>query len=113
MCPPCGPSRTPRGRRWRPAPPARAGTASTRAAPRESGSGTRNGFLNSLGLAPSWGVGDNVGGVDGVGGSVLAPEHLLGPDFVPCNKIGSGDIENTVINHRLSVGFTGAERAVN
>ncbi len=78
---------------------------------REVGSGTRNGFANSIGLDPSWCVGENVGGVDGVGGSVLASEHLLGPDFVPSNKIGSGDMETTMFNHRLAVGFSGAERA--
>jgi hypothetical protein len=78
---------------------------------RDSGSGTRNGFANSIGLDPSWCVGENVGGVDGVGGSVLATQHILGPDFVPSNKIGSGDMESTMFNVRLGVGFSGAERA--
>src|SRR5690606_9159528 len=75
---------------------------------RDSGSGTRNAFNNSIGLDPSWGVGDNMGPF-----SAFADWDRLGPDFVPSSKGGSGRVEATVTNHRLSVGYTGAERGVN
>jgi hypothetical protein len=72
---------------------------------RDSGSGTRNGFDNSLQLDPSFGVGENVGIKN------QAPQFdILGPNFLPSNKGGSGDLEATVINHRLAVGHTGPER---
>jgi hypothetical protein len=73
---------------------------------RDSGSGTRNGFQNSIGLDPSWGRGENVGERNN-----LAPFNLLGPDFLPSNKGGSGSLDSTVINHRLAIGHSGAERA--
>ncbi len=75
---------------------------------RDSGSGTRNAWMNGLCTDPSWGMGDNIGGL-----SVLAAEHVLGADFSPTNKVGSGQLETTVQNHRLAIGYTGAERAVN
>jgi hypothetical protein len=75
---------------------------------RDSGSGTRNAFNNSIGLDPSWGVGDNMGPF-----SAFASWDRLGPEFVPSSKGGSGRVEATVQNHRLSVGYTGAERGVN
>ncbi|UYV13837.1 MAG: lamin tail domain-containing protein [Phycisphaera sp.] len=73
---------------------------------RDSGSGTRNGFQNSIGLDPSWGRGENVGERNN-----RAEFNLLGPDFLPGNKGGSGSLDSTVINHRLAIGHTGAERA--
>ena len=73
---------------------------------RDSGSGTRNGFQNSIGLDPSWGRGENVGVKNND-----APFNLIGPDYLPSNKGGSGSMESTVINTRLAVGHTGAERA--
>jgi hypothetical protein len=75
---------------------------------RDSGSGTRNGFNNTTCTDPSWGVGDNIGDE-----SLLADEHKLGPDFQPSNKGGSGQMESTVVNHRLAFGYSGAERGVN
>ncbi len=75
---------------------------------RDSGSGTRNGYCNSMGLDPSWGVGDNIGAL-----SVLAAEHILGPDFISTNKVGNGEVETTTRNHRLAIGYAGAERGVN
>ncbi len=75
---------------------------------RDSGSGTRNGFNNSIGLDPSWGVGENIGNL-----SNPANEHLLGPSFLPSNKAGSSVLESTVRWHRLAIGYSGAERAVN
>ena len=73
---------------------------------RDSGSGTRNGFQNSIGLDPSWGRGENVGIRNNRG-----EFNLLGPDFLPSNKGGSGSLDSTVINHRLAIGHSGAERA--
>ncbi|MEO1009519.1 MAG: lamin tail domain-containing protein [Planctomycetota bacterium] len=72
---------------------------------RDSGSGTRNGFQNSIGLDPSWGRGENIGVKNN-----RAEFNILGPDFVPGNKGGSGSLEQTVINTRLAIGHTGAER---
>lgn len=84
---------------------------------RESGSGTRNGFMNSLAIDPSWGRGDGTGSTfaaDGNSQDAGRPaEGNLGPNFVSTNKTGTGDVESTVFNHRLSIGYVGAERAVN
>ncbi|MEQ8318377.1 MAG: lamin tail domain-containing protein [Phycisphaerales bacterium] len=73
---------------------------------RDSGSGTRNGFQNSIGLDPSWGRGENIGTKNND-----AAFNLIGPDYLPSNKGGSGSMEATVINTRLAIGHTGAERA--
>jgi hypothetical protein len=75
---------------------------------RDSGSGTRNGFNNTTGLDPSFGVGDNAGNF-----SNTSAQDLIGPAFIPNNKGGSGRLEGTVLNHRLSVGYSGAERGIN
>ncbi|MFM9996421.1 MAG: hypothetical protein ACKVU4_11555 [Phycisphaerales bacterium] len=75
---------------------------------RDSGSGTRNGYTNSAGLDPSWGIGDNIGAL-----SVVAAQQLLGPSFIPTNKVGNAEVETTTTNHRLAVGYAGAERGVN
>ncbi len=75
---------------------------------RDSGSGTRNGFNNTTCTDPSWGVGDNVGAL-----SNPADEHKLGPDFLPSNKAGNGQVESTTQSHRLAIGYAGAERGVN
>jgi len=74
---------------------------------RDSGSGTRNAFNNSIGLDPSWGVGENIGGL-----SVLSNEHILGPNFIPGNKGGNSNVEVTARNHRLGIGYAGAERGI-
>ncbi len=74
---------------------------------RDSGSGTRNGAMNSIGLDPSWGNGENIGGL-----STLSVNNNLGPKFVPGNKGGSSGVDNTVNNHRLAVGTSGVERGV-
>ncbi len=75
---------------------------------RDAGSGTRNGFNNTAGVDPSWGVGENIGGL-----STLSNNNLLGPDFLPGNKNGSGGVEATATNHPLAIGYSGAERGVN
>ncbi len=72
---------------------------------RDSGSGTRNAFMNGIGLDPSWGVGENIGARN--------ESNLIGPNYLPSNKSGSGSMDTTVINTRLGIGHTGAERGVN
>jgi hypothetical protein len=72
---------------------------------RDSGSGTRNGFMNAICLDPSWGVGENIGTR-----TVDSANDLVGPDYQPSNKGGSSRMEGTIINTRLGVGHTGAER---
>ncbi|MBS0190214.1 MAG: hypothetical protein U0573_04815 [Phycisphaerales bacterium] len=79
---------------------------------RDVESGTRNGFNNAIGLDPSFGVGENVGG-NGVTPSNAANEQILGPLFVPSNKGGSGQMETTTINSRLAIGYVGPERGFN
>lgn len=77
-------------------------------ATRDSGSGTRNGFVSSLGLDPAWGVGDNVGKK-----TTLNENTLAGPYWYPTNLGGSGTMETTVRNNRFAIGYTGAERGLN
>jgi len=72
---------------------------------RDVGSGTRNAWANGICLDPSWCVGENIGAR-----TVSTTNDRLGPDFQPSNKGGSSRVEATVINHRLGIGHTGAER---
>lgn len=72
---------------------------------RDSGSGTRNAFMNGICLDPSWGVGENIGPK-----TSSSVNDKVGADFQPSNKGGSSRMEATVINTRLGVGHTGAER---
>ncbi len=72
---------------------------------RDSGSGTRNAFMNGICLDPSWGVGENIGPK-----TSSSDNDKLGADFQPSNKGGSSRMEATVKNTRLGVGHTGAER---
>jgi hypothetical protein len=74
---------------------------------RDSGSGTRNGFMNSLCIDPSWGVGENTGAF-----TRSSSNDLLGENFTPSNKGGSSRMEGTTRNHRLAIGHTGAERGI-
>jgi len=69
---------------------------------RDSGSGTRNGGMNSLCIDPSFGRGDNLGAKNGT--STIT---YLGPSFQPTNLDGSGIMEDVVKNARLGVGYTG------
>ncbi len=71
-------------------------------ATRDVGSGTRNGFCNTTNVDPSWGRGDNIGERDD-----SSTTTLLGHDFQPTNRGGSGLMENVVQNDRLAVGYTG------
>jgi hypothetical protein len=74
---------------------------------RDSGSGTRNAWDNSLGLDPSWANGDNAG-VRNNGTQF----DRLGPIYVPSNKGGNNRVEPATINHRLAIGYVGPERGV-
>lgn len=76
---------------------------------RDSGSGTRNGFCNTIGIDPSAGVGDNVGG-NGSTQSNAADEQILGVLYRSNNKGGNGQVESTMANTRLGVGYVGPER---
>jgi len=69
---------------------------------RDSGSGTRNAFINSLGIDPSWGMGDNLGSK-----TKIAATTNLGPDTQPTNCGGSSIMENSVQQRRLGLGYTG------
>jgi hypothetical protein len=71
-------------------------------AARDSGSGTRNAWSNSLGIDPSWGRGDNYGILFNNG-----KYTLLGPHFRASNCGGSGEMEDVVKNQRLAIGYTG------
>lgn len=77
---------------------------------REVGSGTRNAYCNSLCLDPSFGVGENVGGDNS---NTVNLSQNAGPNFLPSNKIGSGDLESTIQNNRLALAYTGTERYTN
>ncbi len=74
---------------------------------RDSGSGTRNAFMNGIGLDPSYGVGENIGRK-----TEERQFEYLGPAYQPSNKGGSSRLEATVLNSRLAIGHTGAERGV-
>jgi hypothetical protein len=72
-------------------------------ATRDPGSGTRNAAMNSLGIDPSWGHGDNVG-------KKIDDQYLagnLGPNHQGSNTGGSGVIEEFVKQDRLALGYTG------
>ncbi|MCC7147054.1 MAG: PEP-CTERM sorting domain-containing protein [Phycisphaeraceae bacterium] len=69
---------------------------------RDAGSGTRNGAMNSIGVDPSFGVGDNVGAKnDDIN------KDKIGANFLSNNKGGSSGMERTVEYARLAVGYTG------
>ncbi len=74
---------------------------------RDSGSGTRNAFMNGICLDPSWGVGENIGSR-----TVFSTNDRAGPDYQPSNKGGSSRMESTCKNTRLAIGHTGAERGI-
>ena len=74
---------------------------------RDVGSGTRNALMNCIGVDPSWGVGDNIGGL-----STAANNHTLGASFTPTNKGSNGGMETALRNVRLGIGYVGTERGV-
>jgi hypothetical protein len=82
-------------------------------ATRDIGSGTRNGAMNSIGVDPSFGVGNNVGDIT----VTNSTQSLLGPHFQPTNLDATGTMSNVVKNSRLAVGYvstsTGASSQAN
>ncbi len=72
---------------------------------RDSGSGTRAGYMNSICIDPSWGNGDNLGGLSNTNN-----QHQAGPNYQPSNKGGNSGVEASLINTRLGVGYIGVER---
>ncbi len=75
---------------------------------RDSGSGTRNAFMNGIGIDPSYGVGENVGRR----ADSNSASDRVGANYQPSSKSGSSRMDATVKNARLAVGHTGAERGV-
>jgi hypothetical protein len=71
---------------------------------RDAGSGTHNGFMNSVGIDPSWGSGENIGPVNQFLGS-----SRPGPSFVPGNKGSNLAVSNSVRNVRLGIGYLGGD----
>jgi hypothetical protein len=77
------------------------------AATRYSGSGTRNGSMNSIGIDPSWARGDNLGSK--IKDSNVA---MLGEDHQASNLGSSGIMRLVVSYNRLAVGYNGLENSV-
>jgi hypothetical protein len=73
---------------------------------RDSGSGTRNAAMNSLGFDPSWGRGDNIG-TKNSNGNV----SYVGPIHQSSNLDGTSVMANAVTSQRLSVGYVGLTTA--
>ncbi len=72
------------------------------AATRDSGSGTRNGAMSTMGVDPSWGRGDNYGAkVD------QSQYYTVGANYQVSNLGGSSVMEGAVQNGRLALGYTG------
>ncbi len=76
------------------------------AATRDSGSGTRNAAMNTMGVDPSWGRGDNVGNKFDSESDTIATTKL-GKTHQINNSGGAGIMENAVQNRRLAIGYTG------
>ncbi|MCG3123072.1 MAG: hypothetical protein GIKADHBN_01481 [Phycisphaerales bacterium] len=74
---------------------------------RDSGSGTRNAFCNSVCVDPSFGYGENIGLLS------AGAENILGDQYNPSNKNGNAEVEVTVQNTRIGIGYAGAERGYN
>ena len=77
------------------------------AATRYSGSGTRNGSMNSIGIDPSWAKGDNLGSK--IKDSTVA---MLGEDHQATNLGSSGIMRLVASYNRLAVGYNGIENSV-
>jgi hypothetical protein len=69
---------------------------------RDSGSGTRNAAMNSIGVDPSWGRGDNLGAkINDI------TRQNLGSTFQASNLDSTGMAERAVMDSRLGVGYVG------
>jgi hypothetical protein len=79
------------------------------AAVRDSGSGTRNGGMSSLGIDPSFGRGDNLGTkLKSEGADPLNDAYTsLGPGHQASHLGGSSRMEGAVQNRGLAMGYTG------
>jgi len=73
-------------------------------ATRDVGSGTRNAAMNSLGIDPSWGRGDNLGSKTD---DTTAWKSNLGEGHQATNCGGSSIIETAVEMRRLAIGYSG------
>lgn len=69
---------------------------------RDVGSGTRNGEMNTAGIDPAWGRGDNIGPRFDDGAIAQ-----LGPRHQPTNGGSSSNVEDVTRNRRLGLGYTG------
>ncbi len=74
---------------------------------RDSGSGTRNAWDNSMGRDPSWGVGDNLGPRN----NATANEQA-GALYLPSNKNSNANVEPCTWNCRVAIGYVGPERGL-
>jgi len=72
---------------------------------RDSGSGTRNSFASTIGLDPSWCVGENIGPK-----TSSATVRPAGPNYQPSNSGGSSEVRHRVVNSRLAIGHNAAAR---
>lgn len=76
------------------------------AATRDSGSGTRNAAMNTIGVDPSFGRGDNVGAKMDAELPAVATSNLGKTNQIN-NTGAAGIIETAVQNRRLGIGYTG------
>ncbi len=79
---------------------------------REIGSGTHNGFMNSFGVDPSWGLGENIGPIgNGTGsGASGTNANRSGANFIPGNKLGTSQVRDTMrLGSRLTIGYVGGD----
>ncbi|NBB95938.1 MAG: PEP-CTERM sorting domain-containing protein [Planctomycetes bacterium] len=67
---------------------------------RDSGSGTRNAAMNSIGLDPSWGRGENYGPKEKHDKS-----DVVGPFYAPSNINSSSHMRDRITESRLAVGY--------
>jgi hypothetical protein len=79
---------------------------------REIGSGTHNAFMNSIGVDPSWGLGENIGPIgNGTGSGVTGTDAgRSGSRFIPGNKLGTGQVRDVMrLGTRLGIGYVGGD----
>ncbi len=79
---------------------------------REVGSGTHNAFMNSVGVDPSWGLGENIGPVGNGTGSGANGTNAgrAGANFIPGNKLGTSQVRDVMrLGSRLTIGYVGGD----
>lgn len=67
---------------------------------RDSGSGTRNAAMNSIGVDPSWGRGENIGPKE-----KHKKSNKIGPFYDPSNINSSSRMRDRISEARLAVGY--------